>query len=668
MNAENMNYSRSRETHANTIGASTLRTPTLFMKYFPALLAGFFIALLSFTSLPLLGAQDAHAESRRGYEAMQVMMSGGGNLEMAPGEVKSVSVQFLNKGPYSWTNDGDAYISIYTYDPRYRISTFEAADWDARSQPTRLTESTVAVGETGTIQFHLIAPSTTGVYEETFYLTAEETTFVPGGLFTFNITVTDEERGLTTTEPQTSEDITEEITTTESTESYEALTDGTASPLSNDGLSATVLLRSHRGTIKASAGEEIEYKVGIKNSGTVAWESREVKTYDLSVASVQSTNTVHSSWKSGSILLAKSDRTIKPGALDFYTFSFNAPTTKGSHTVRYKLAVNSTTIPDFYIDIPVDVTTGSASAVESELEDSVVQGDMIEEPIVRIGVLIVDEETSDQVVISCNSDWNLRDGMGNLLAAMDSGEEVTAFYKKDVYWYNAGDALKHTQYHLRFVPEEDTAICTIENFDRRATRNAGYPDNTFRDVLELRYNDHKDRAWIINELPMEEYLYGLAETSNISHEEYQKALVTVARTYATYHWERATKYKHEYFHMSSYSWDQVYNGEGHEERSPRIVEAVEDTRGITVTYDGATAITPYFSRSDGRTRDWSEVWGGSVPWCQSVEVPGDVGRTLWGHGVGLSATGALSMANDGSTFQEILSHFYQGIELNIHWE
>ncbi len=668
MNVENMTDSRSRETHANTQGALPLRTSTLFMKIFPALLAGFFIALLSLTSLPLLGAQDAHAESRRGYEAMQVMMSGGGNLIMAPGEVKSVSVQFLNKGPYNWTNDGDAYISIYTYDPRYRISEFEAADWDARSQPTRLKESSVAVGETGTIQFHLMAPSKTGTYEETFYLTAEETTFIPGGLFTFNITVTEEERGLVEAGSGTPSVEVEEAEETSTVERYQALADGTPSSLSSDGLSAMVLLRSIRGTVTAKAGEEIAYKVGIKNSGTVAWESREVKTYDLAVASVQSTDTYHASWASSSTILAKSDRTIAPGALEFYDFTFKAPSTKGLHTVRYKLAVNNSTIPNFYIDIPVEVTTGAEAVSGSEVVNAVPAEELIEEPVMRIGVIIVDEETSDQVVISCDTDWKLRDGMGNLLATMQADDAVTAFYKKNVYWYNAGDALKHTQYYLRFVPDEEDAICTIENFDRRLTRNAAHADNTFRDVLELRHNEYKDRTWVINEIPIEEYLYGLAETSNISHMEYQKALVTVARTYATYHWERATKYKNEYFTISSYSWDQVYNGQGHADRAPRIVQAVDDTRGIIVTYEGDVAVTPYFSHSDGRTRSWSEVWGGDVPWCQSVEVPTDVGRALWGHGVGLSAYGALAMANDGSTFEEILKYFYQGIDLNVHWE
>ena len=35
----------------------------------------------------------------------------------------------------------------------------------------------------------------------------------------------------------------------------------------------------------------------------------------------------------------------------------------------------------------------------------------------------------------------------------------------------------------------------------------------------------------------------------------------------------------------------------------------------------------------------------------------------WGHGVGLSQTGAVGMAEKGSTYEEILRHYYQGIDL-----
>ena len=174
---------------------------------------------------------------------------------------------------------------------------------------------------------------------------------------------------------------------------------------------------------------------------------------------------------------------------------------------------------------------------------------------------------------------------------------------------------------------------------------------------------------MINELPIEEYLYGLGETSNASHEEFKKSLLTVARTYALYHWERNTKHK-GYFHMNAYADDQVYFGYGYEQVHPLIREAVEDTRGVTVNYEGRTALTPYFSRSDGRTRSWSEVWGGSVAWLIGKDAPCDKerGYTLWGHGVGMGATEALCMANNGDDWEEILNYFYTDIDLTKRWE
>jgi stage II sporulation protein D len=35
----------------------------------------------------------------------------------------------------------------------------------------------------------------------------------------------------------------------------------------------------------------------------------------------------------------------------------------------------------------------------------------------------------------------------------------------------------------------------------------------------------------------------------------------------------------------------------------------------------------------------------------------------WGHGVGMSQTGAVGMAERGRSYEEILKHYYQGVEL-----
>ncbi len=583
----------------------------------------------------VFGVQEAQAAEFATEKTM-----GSIHVAMTAGEQKTVTFGFKNLGSSTWTREGWGYISLYTYGPKYRKSVFEDASWRSSSQVVRLMEDYVAPGEVGHVEFVLHAPDQPGQYYETFHLASENTAWIPGGELTLNIPVS-------APDGQTQ--------------------DAVPSPVSAEGLSAMILLRSSK-SVSARGGERVDYTVGIKNTGTSSWANRSIRTPDIGLASTIP-DTYHASWVSSTKLVSKSEP-VAPGELDFVNFTFTAPKERGSYVIRYVLDVNGTVVPDFFIDIPVEVTSNAPEVIDDPKRDDIDEGDLIEEPMIRVGVLIVDEETDWQVEVSCQSDWELRAGSGALLAEMNGGEMVRAFYKPEEmkYYFNRGKGLEKTSDYLRFVPKEKNSICTIENFDRRVTRNFTHPDNTFRNILEIRYNDTKKRTWMINELPMEYYLRGLAETSNYSHEEFQKALITIARTYALYHWERGTKRGAEFFHVTAYADDQVYNGYGQEQRAPRLTEAVEATRGVVVTYDGKTAITPYFSRSDGRTRDWSEVWAGEVPWAKSVPVPCDEGKTLWGHGVGLSASGALCMANEGETWDEILKYFYQGIDLKRHWK
>ena len=86
--------------------------------------------------------------------------------------------------------------------------------------------------------------------------------------------------------------------------------------------------------------------------------------------------------------------------------------------------------------------------------------------------------------------------------------------------------------------------------------------------------------------------------------------------------------------------------------------------GQIVHYNDEPVITPYFSRSDGRTRSWEDVWaGGPYPWLVEVDVPWDDGYPLWGHGVGMSARAAIKMADEGMHYEEILKYFYHGTTL-----
>lgn len=586
------------------------------------------------------GVFSATAAPLKGYEALHVETRG--SMSFAPGEERTLELVYKNIGSKAWNRSDDAYVSLYTYGPKYRTSVFESASWFKKVQPARFDAATIKPTEIATLKLTLKAPKKTGLYAETFQLAAEDVAWIPGSAFTLQLTVVDAKTAATTAPAPTS------------------------APKKPGPYTGSVLVRSTK-NVTAYGGEVVSYTVGLLNEGTTAWQKRLIRVPDVQAAdaTLNAADLRHTSWFDPAIPIAKSDAPVKPGVTDLVTFQLTAPSRAGLYTARFQFVADDQTITD--VEIPITVTSDAPELLSAPVLSEQPVAYQMSEPTLRVGVLIVDEETQNQVVVSCETDFDVTAGTGVALRRLPAGGFVTAYYRDGVYWYDdgAGQMLSTPEY-LRFVPTEANRVCTITNFDRRVTRDGAFADNSFRNVLELRYNTAKNRAWIINELPMEQYLHGLAETSNISPMEYQKALVTAARTYALYHWERGTKHGKEFFHVDAYA-DQVYKGFGQEQRVPRVVQAVDETRGQIVTYENKTAITPYYSRSDGRTRAWSEVWYGSVPWLPSVPTPCDQGKVLWGHGVGLSASAALCMANQGMGWKDILSYFYVGTQLQARW-
>lgn len=584
---------------------------------------------------PVYGASTA-------YAALQVTTTGGGTLTLAPGEVKNVTLTFQNAGTTTWKNDGAGYISLYTYGPKYRTSVFDPGTWLSASQVKRIQETSVVPGKTATLAFELHAPQTTGTYTETFALASESTAWVTGGEVTLTVNVV----AAATSTP------------TPSTES-----------ISKTVYTGTIVAQTAT-KLKAKAGKPISFMVSVQNTGNETWSTLTLSNTSAVTAAKtgQKVSFAHSSW-SGETALSLTGQSVAPGQTATLQFFMTAPQVNGSHVVDFALAANGEEVEGAELVLPIEVTGGSGELANAPLttkEEKFVAP--MEEPNIRVGVLIVDEETNGEVTIgSHESDIELRDTDGKLLANIPQGSDMRAAYENGMYVYGSGSSQKTSTLPLRFVPAKANAVLEITNFDRRVTRGTSYANNTFRNVLEIRYNSSKDRTWIINELPMEYYLRGLAETSNSSPIEFQKALLTAARTYAYYHYTHVSKHAAEGYHVDAYQ-DQVYWGYGQEERNPVITQAGEASRGYLVTYQGTPAITAYFSRSDGHTRNWSDVWGSNIPYSVSVPVPCDEGKTLWGHGVGMSASGAICMANDGKTWEEILKYFYTGIEVTHEWE
>jgi len=125
----------------------------------------------------------------------------------------------------------------------------------------------------------------------------------------------------------------------------------------------------------------------------------------------------------------------------------------------------------------------------------------------------------------------------------------------------------------------------------------------YRGNLTLRLQD--GRLLLINELPLEEYLYGVVPREMPAHwaMEALKAQAVAARSYAWY----MLKYgRGEFYDLLCTQASQVYGGLDAED--PRTTAAVDGTRGL-VLMEGGRVIPAYFHSSDGGwTENSEDVW------------------------------------------------------------
>lgn len=288
---------------------------------------------------------------------------------------------------------------------------------------------------------------------------------------------------------------------------------------------------------------------------------------------------------------------------------------------------------------------------------------LAQEPDIRVGI---DHPDNQQVTLTADGLFGLFDSYHTLQGTYGAETMVTVTYLHGVYNVTlpSGTTVSFSGY-ITFEPLTDYTILEITSLDRSLAWNSSLNDNRFQGDIEIKYNPATDRLWIINILPLEDYVAGIDEVSNVDVPELNKSLAVVARTYALYHLMDNSKYS-GFFHVDD-EFDQVYRGYNSRIRHPLFAAEVKNTSGQVITYNNDVAVTPYFTQSDGRTRSYAEVWGThfSAPYLVSVLVPQDAGRTLLGHGVGMSAQGAQRMAYlDGDDYLTILYHFYTGVAIN----
>jgi len=583
----------------------------------------------------LLGVEVAHAVASRGYEAKRVKISQT-KLNMEPGAERDVFIRFQNIGSQNWTADGANYISLYTYSPKYRESDFFSSEWFSKIQPAKIDQDLIGTKGVATMKMHLKAPQTPGTYREVFQLAAENRAWIPGGLIELEIIVNDPNK----VQPVKITSPPKKVET--KTESKAEATSAEDEPSEVVNHKALLMIKSHR-NLKIKGGEIVTYKVGFKNTGDTTWSSREVRDLSTVIAVKTDAQYAHSSWLGPGKILKLSSGVVNPGQLEFYSFKFKAPTKKGEYNAKFYLYVSGNKVEGGEITIPITVTSDAPLFVTPIKFNG--QEQLGDEPIIRVGLFKLEGEG---VVIKSTYEYEVFSGdrKNKKLGVLKKNTAAILNYSKGKYSIEAPGLTLVQKDFIRLVPKSDDAYFTITSFEDRPKWNTSLNYNAFRGVLEIRHSEKNSKTWLINELPIEQYILGVAETTNYSESEYQKALMTAARTYAFHHLTSGTKHKDRHFHVDA-KYDQVYKGYNREQRFDKVAASIKATRGELVTYKGDVVITPYYSHSDGRTRAWTEVWGGATkPWLVSVKAEYDDGRALWGHGVGMSALDANKRAKE----------------------
>lgn len=551
----------------------------------------------------------ANNEDIPAYQA-ELVKTSYGQININPGGRITFEARFKNTGTETWYNNSSNFLALNVTAPTGRNSKFRDIFWPKYYRPGIMKTEAVKPGEIGIFRFALTAPLEEGIYSEKFGLVAENLTWLKGGDLEVLMKV--------------------------------------GNPLPN--YSAKIVRQSNK-EINIEPGRAMTAWVEFENTGSQIWypDGNHFVALNVTDPAGRTSTFRHIFWPANYRPTVMKGQAVAHGEKVRFTFALQAPSSVGNYTENFGLvSENLTWIDGGTVSFRINV----GNKPEPIIDDA-------GGPDIRVGLY----STSDQISVSANGEYEIRNSENSLVDSFAKDIQVILSYNNNKYYLITNNKTTVSLLPLRAIPKSNATIMEITSYENRPAWNTSLNDNRFRGIIEIRYTQATNKLWVINELPLESYLRGIAEASNDNDPDYLKALLTAARTYAMYHYQTGTKHANENFTIDATN-DQVYRGYGIEFRSPNITQAVIDTTGIMVTRENNVVVTPYFSQSDGRTRSWTEVWsGGPYPWLVSVPDPGCAGRTLLGHGVGLSAYGARSMAEDGENYETILKHYYTGIEL-----
>tara|TARA_B100001123_G_scaffold435006_1_gene562637 strand:+ start:4103 stop:5929 length:1827 start_codon:yes stop_codon:yes gene_type:complete len=407
----------------------------------------------------------------------------------------------------------------------------------------------------------------------------------------------------------------------------------------------------HASTVSTPITSEVQpggrYKIDVQltNEGTVTWEHTGPNSTFLSYHWNLLDIGPQPTYFNHRIPLSKD---VKPNDTILVTVDIPAPTTAGS----YELVWDPVNSGNWFS------TIGSTSG-----KNSVQVGDTT--PEIRVAIMELGEANTDDMraTISSNSRYQVRTLGGLVIAhlAADTKISVERSRNKTLLRLPNNKQLMFEE-PLVFEGEPGSLMYVYEI----------QPGYMYRGKFEFRYSPELESAWLINVLPMNDYLAGLIEQGESAPWNSLTASVIAFRSYALKVRSRLRAKNLEPFDIASstthtpsyFTRHQFYAGFRRELEGPRLRKAIEATRGQVVTYQGSVIEAVYFSQANGRTINWKQAWGGiGRDWALGVEDNVSAGHKLIGHGVGMPLRSANSLGAQGFSAESILKRYYTGVTL-----
>lgn len=286
-----------------------------------------------------------------------------------------------------------------------------------------------------------------------------------------------------------------------------------------------------------------------------------------------------------------------------------------------------------------------------------------------------------------NNEIQVQDAKRNVRTKINSEKEIDRIVVTQNNWQKFKVIFDDTEYFLdKFIVHyKDRNYKRIKFystwnqfvlnwFEKRPSWNTKINDNVFE--WNIIFNEKGD---IINETTVEEYMRGMAEVPESSHNEKRKALAVSIRSYIEYYtnWKWELKFPNEEYNASDDpKIFQKYLGYNYSLRAKKWIQALEDTKWEIIYYKDEVLRVPYYSCTLSKNKrtlnpDEANWWGyflerknvfQSKPDLEWVDPKRDT-REKCGHGVWMSGQWSEIRAQRWMNYKEILNYYFTDIEI-----